>query len=132
VAIGTITDLQDQFINNGMTVEGLAKDTLDKIAAKQGLEWSIQDHEVQFHPIEGTTGEQIAYISPKTGLIGKPEKKENGINFKALITSTRIRPGKFIKLVSENIDAICKIRTAKYIGDTHGNEWYVICEAIII
>ena len=132
VAVGTITDLKDQFINNGMTAEGLAKDTLDKIVAKQDLEWSIQDNEIQIYPKNGSTGDQVTLLSPKTGLIGSPEKKGKGVNFTALIKSTRIRPGRLVKVEAENFDAFVKIRKAKYVGDTHGNEWYVICEADII
>ena len=129
VAIGTLSRVKDEVTQNGFTASGISKIVLDDLAEKQDLEWSIQDNEVQFLEPDQDTGEEVVLLTPETGLIGSPVSREKGIEFKALIQTTKIRPGRPVKIQSRQFDGLYRINKAKYQGDTHDKAWYITAEA---
>ena len=130
VAIGTLSRVKDEIAQNGITVSGVSKVIMDDLVEKQDLEWSIQDNEVQVMEPLQDTGEEIVFLTPDTGLIGSPILREKGIEFKALIQSTKIRPGRAVNLESRQFKGLYRVNKARYQGDTHDKTWYVICEGI--
>ena len=70
--------------------------------------------------------------SPRIGLIGKEASKQDGIEFKALIQTTRFKPGRKVKIQSREVDGFFKILKSKFAGDTHAPAWFVICEGKLI
>lgn len=139
VIIGSLTALKDEVAQNGFSASGTAKGILDKIMPKQGLEFSIQDNEVQILEEDQDTGEEAILLTPQTGLIGSPSvgligkkaKKTEGISFRALIQTTKFRPGRLVNIVSRDMDGFFKIVKASFNGDTHSEPWFADCEAII-
>ena len=129
VAVGTLSRVSDEISQNGFTASGISKVILDDLAEKQGLEWSIQDNEVQFLDPDQDTGEEVVLLTPETGLIGSPISREKGIEFKALIQTTKIRPGRPVKIQSRQFDGLYRVNKAKYQGDTHDKTWYITGEA---
>ena len=132
IVVSSLGDLQDETLQNGMSVTGAARDTLKKLTDKQGLEYSIQDNELQILREGNSTTDEAILLTPRTGLIGKPIEREKGIEFKALIQTTKMRPGRKIKIVSSEINGVYVMRKAHYRGDTHGEDWSVSGEAIIV
>lgn len=78
-------------------------------------------------------------INPATGLIDLPfhttdtgrkpkkdKRRRRGVQFKALL-NTDIVPGKIVKLESKWITGFYRVNTARFSGETRGNEWYVEC-----
>lgn len=128
---GVIQGIKDEVYQNGLSVSGLAKNILDDLVGKQGdLEWSIQDNEIQILPELEDTGELATVLSPQTGLIGSPIRREKGIEFAALIVTTKMRPGKVVKIESRDLSGLFKIRKAVYKGDTSAGEWSIkgVCD----
>ncbi len=140
VVIGSISSIKDDIAQNGFSASGLASSIVEQITSKQGLEFSIQDNETQILEASEDTGEEAIVLTPSTGLIGSPRigligkeaSKQDGIEFKALIQTTRFKPGRKVKIQSREVDGIFKILKSKFAGDTHAPAWFVTCEGQLI
>jgi hypothetical protein len=136
VIIGSVNSIKDDIAQNGFTASGLASKVIDEITKKQGLEFSIQDNETQILGESEDTGEEAIVLTPSTGLIGSPRigligkeaAKVDGIEFKALIQTTRFKPGRVVQIKSREVDGFFKILKSKFMGDTHAPAWFVNCE----
>jgi hypothetical protein len=125
---GSVPDTKAQ---TGLCLSGRALDILDKLTGALTLEWSIQDNEVQIIPQNGYTAEEAIVLTPSTGLVGSPIRREAGLEFTALI-QTRIKPGRLVKIESRDITGEFRVKKAKFTGDTHDNAWYVTAEAMAV
>lgn len=130
LAKGVIKGVTDEIFNNGLSVSGKTKDSIDKIAEKQGLDFSVQDGEVQILPKKQATDETAIFLSPENGLIGTPTRKskDGGIEFIALL-NPQIRPGRRVKIESSQVNGIFKVTKATYTGDNKDGEFIVKGEA---
>lgn len=137
VIIGTVNNIKDDIAQNGFSASGLAANVIEQITKKQGLEFSVQDNETQILGEDEDTGEEAIVLTPSTGLIGSPRigligkeaAKIDGIEFKALIQTTRFKPGRVAQIKSREVDGFFKILKSKFTGDTHAPAWFVTCEA---
>jgi hypothetical protein len=114
----------DKFFN-GYALAGAVDNELDRLARSVGLEWSIQDDELQFldkgKPLQGTG----AKLTPMTGLIGSPEKGTKGFVEARALMIPELVPGRRCEIESEHVKGIFRIETGKYHGGTREKEWYV-------
>ncbi len=122
-------DIPDKKTQTGLSISGPAKDIMSKMMGIFGLEWHIQDNELKILEPTGNDGEEAVILTPKTGLIGSPIRREDGIEFTALI-QPNIRPGRLVKIESNKVNGDFRVRTAKFIGDNFDQPWYVTAEAI--
>lgn len=137
IIIGSVNSIKDDIAQNGFSASGLAANVIDQITKKQGLEFSVQDNETQILGEDEDTGEEAIVLTPSTGLIGSPRigligkeaAKIDGIEFKALIQTTRFKPGRVAQIKSREVDGFFKILKSKFTGDTHAPAWFVTCEA---
>jgi hypothetical protein len=98
--------------------------------------------------VEGTldSAEIATVVSPETGLIGSPartgqegargsktrkRKQRPGAKFTTLLIPS-LAPGKFVILKSDFVSGSFKVQSVEHIGDTHGNDWNSIVEAVQI
>ena len=140
IIVGAVTNIKDEIVQNGITVTGLSKTIVDNIASKQGMEFSIQDNEAQILDPEKDTGESAIFLTPSTGLIGSPSlgligkkaSKVEGIIFKALIQTTKFRPGRAVQIESKDFTGLTRISKVRFNGDTDAPAWFVNCEATIL
>lgn len=137
IVVGSLTNIKDEVAQNGITVSGLAKKVIDNISNKMGLEFSVQDNEAVILDPAVDTGELEVLLTPTTGLIGSPQlgkidEKVEGVEFKALIQTTKFRPGRAVKLEAKDIDGLIRVIKAKFIGDTHATAWFVTCEGTLL
>lgn len=135
VIIGELSNLKDDVVQNGFSASGTAKKILDKLVTKQGLEYHVQDNEVLVLDPAKDDGDEALVLTPTTGLIGSPSigktsSKEEGIEFKALIQTTKFRPGRAVQLITRDMDGFFRVLKSKFQGDTHAPAWYVTCEAL--
>lgn len=146
LAKGSVSDVnEDDQFQQGITMSGMAKDQLDTLAARQGLEWSIQDGLVQISKPENPTMEEAVLITPATGLIGSPQKtkvvnqsllkkkdgkeQESGVKFVCLLNGD-IKPGRRIVLESRLVNGIFKVQKVTHSGDSRSKAWYTEVEAV--
>jgi len=60
--------------NNAFSFGGMTKNLIEKLTKSGGLQWSVQNQEIKFY-LENTVDKSIVlYITPKSGMIGSPEK----------------------------------------------------------
>lgn len=129
VGVGAIKGVTEKIFQQGITLEGPVKDKLDEVIGKMGLEWSIQDGALQILPPDTPSETLGILLTPETGLIEAPAKREKGIEFKALLR-VALKPGVSVEIRSRFISGFFKIRKAKYIGDNRGGSFEVNCEAV--
>jgi len=114
---------------NGVTIQDTALNALNKICRSQNLEIKITNNVVEIIKLNGNIGNNAILLTPNTGLIGTPAKKDKGISFKSLINEGRIFPGRVVKIESSSINGFFVVTKAIYNGDTYGQDWTVNCEA---
>lgn len=130
LAIGTVKGIKNKSYKSGITLSGSAKEVMDKVAADSGVEWSIQDGEVQVLPPTDALNNQAILISEQTGMINSPVKRaDSGIDVVCLI-NPRLRPGILIKVESESINGFYRVRKVNFEGDSFEGEFKCKVEAV--
>jgi hypothetical protein len=113
-----------------ITISGRVSNILDKYIASAGFQWSIQNGQVQLREPFKANGEPVVLLNQYTGLIGVPEIGEKGkISFTSLLQGS-IRPGRRVILESSSATGTFVVESARYSGDTWGNDWYVQGDAV--
>lgn len=139
VAVKEITGQLSETFANGLSVAGPVKDALDRMADKAGAEWSIQNNELQFITEGSTTQDDAILLSPETGLIASPEKKEDDAGALAgvakpsgfvlnMILNPLAMPGRKVLLSSASNEGPFRIDSLAHKGDTHGDDWNTSAE----
>lgn len=121
---------EDAKYENGLTLQGLARDHLDNLTQKFNLEWSIQDETLQITKKTGTTKESIILLDPDSGLVGFPAKTKTGVEFTSLI-QPGLKPGRRVQLDSRIVKGVFKLRKVSHEGDAHQGDFLSKCEASI-
>lgn len=141
---GEILGLNEQDVyRQGVTLSGPARDQLDLITRKQGVEWSIQDDKLQILPPSIGSQQEVVLLNSTSGLIGTPFKdkivnqnilkKKDGENATSGIECTsllnaEIRPGRFVRVESSFVTGNFKVTKVRHEGDNYGDNWYSIIE----
>lgn len=124
---GDTSGIKDETLLSGLTLSGPVRNHLDTLTARQGLEWSIQDGALQIIKRGGTVLNGIVELGAGTGLIGSPKKKDKGLEVTSLLMPELV-PGRTLQLNSRFLQGDYRILKVTHQGDTHGREWYSICE----
>ena len=113
---------------NGYALAGAIEGELDRLARSCGLEWSIQDDELQFLDQGKPLQELGIELTPNTGLIGSPEPGNKGITEARCLMIPDLFPGRRIRITSEHVSGIYRAETTKHTGNTAERDWYVDLE----
>lgn len=76
-------DVPDRRWEQGFSFYGAARTALHKVTQGTGLEWSIQNQQLQVVQRLGTTRRQAVVLALDTGLLGRPERTREAANEKA-------------------------------------------------
>lgn len=117
-------------ILNGLVLSGSCREELTGILKSMGMEWSVQDGELQIldtgKPLEGVA----VVLSPSTGLVGSPTLGSEGIISITSLMNGAIVPGSTISLDSSEMPkGFYRAERCDYVGETAGQDWYVNIEA---
>lgn len=150
-------DVPDRTWQNGFSYYGAARVALHKIVQGTGLEWSIQNGELQIIPRLGTTKRQGFVLSAQSGLIGHPERTRKGAREKAKVKDKRtgdnrnivsarqqldgwrvtslllptLNPGDLVKLESRTVDDWFRAESIHHTGDWGGSgDWHTELELV--
>lgn len=131
VSAGIALGIPNVTYNKGFVAHGSCKDTLDKLVKPVGLEWTVQNGNLNIIPISLFDGKTAVLLSSETGMIGVPSQNQFFTQFTSLL-NPKLVPGALVQLKSENtsLNGFYKIRRAHYEGDSHDTKWQVSCEAI--
>lgn len=129
-ALATLqTKGQLQFSAKGQVLKGNCADHMTDLCKSAGLEWSIQDGNVQVLTLGQPLNGQAIFLDADHGLVGSPSVDSKGL----LKCQTRlipgIKPGVLISLASEHIVGGYRIAQCEYIGETKGTDWSINIEA---
>lgn len=140
-AQGIVDALQRQF-TQGTSVFGKASTELDRLLSGTGLEWSIQDGELQVLSATGTTESALIVLNSETGLIGSPTygtpeaaspnkaaQKPKTLKIKSLLMPA-LRVGGRVRVEADSVKSDFKVQTLTHTGDTHGGDFYSEVEGV--
>jgi len=132
-------DIKESF-NNGFSFVGPTKDAIDTITKQFGLEWSIQDGELQILKAGTPNRDRVPLISKDTGMVGSPELIISDATVLQAVTSgsakyrvnilmnPKIRPTSEIRLESRVATGNFIVNSVSHNGDTHGKVWNTLME----
>lgn len=134
VVVKDITkDIKESF-NNGFSFVGSTKQAIDSIAKQFGLDWSIQNGELQISK-KGKSGNRVAFISQDTGMLESPELIVSDAQVLQAISNSKpkykvrvlmdakIRATSKVQIESIPLNSSCIVDYVKHSGDTHGKVW---------
>lgn len=112
----------------GTVVSGSSRETLTGLTRSIGLEWSVQDGNLQLLPFRTALAQTAVLLTPQTGLIESPSvDSENVLNARSLIVPG-IFPGRKVDVRSEFVRGIYRVTKATWTGSMFANDWYVDVE----
>jgi len=149
-------DVPDRRWQQGFSFYGAARTALHKVTQGTGLEWSIQNQQLQVVARKGTTRRQAVVLAADTGLLGYPERTREAAREKAKvkdkttgddvnIVSARqqrdgwrvtslllptLNPGDLVKLESRTVEALLRIEALRSTGDSAGGDWQTELELV--
>jgi hypothetical protein len=110
---------------NGYALAGAVDDEIDRLARSCGLEWSVQDDELQFLDYGAPLSQLAVRLTPATGLIGSPEPGNKGLCDVRCLIIPDLYPGRRVEVQSQHVHGFFRIETSKHSGSNFGREWYV-------
>lgn len=117
-----------QSFPNGITVSGPSKKELKKLMISSGLEWSVQNRQLQVLEANKSLGDIAYRLTPDSGLIGSPVLDNLGnLECRALLNPD-IVPGRQIELDSRYVKGRFRATRCVYTGNSVGGPWYVDIE----
>lgn len=114
------------FWGKGGVISGNVQRELTDFCRSAGLEWSIQDGNLQILDIgKPLTDTKAILLSPETGLLGSPAiDKKKHITANCLMIPG-LRPGVKVAFSSVNVRGGYRVIETEYQGDTAGKDWGV-------
>lgn len=121
----------------GTVLTGNTARRLTDICRSAGLEWSIQDGNIQILNKNKPIAAKAINLSASSGLIGSPEvnfsasskTKKGGVTVKAkCFIIPGLDPGKLVVFDTRFITGGYRIEDVSYEGDTHGDAWFTTIE----
>ena len=127
IAAGSKRALRE--FSNGTVLTGKSTEQIDNLAKSMGLEWSVQDGQLQLLEPEQTTQDSAVVLSSGTGLIGSPTAGSKGVVKARSLLQPDIFPGRKIQIDSALIpNSFFKATKVKHTGDTWGSNWFTDME----
>lgn len=145
-------DIPDRVWQNGFSFYGAARVALHKVVQGSGLEYSIQNGELQVIERCGTTPRKGFVLSSESGLLGNPERIRQSAKEKAVskggaparserqqadgwrVTSLllpSLNPGDLVKLESRQVQDWFRVESLKHTGDWNGSgHWQTTIELL--
>lgn len=132
------SEIPEEQFSQGLSLIGPVYDLLTSIAEKAGLEWSVQNDEVQIIKKNAPTQDRAVLLTSASGLIKSPERiikdsnKLDYSNVKKLKVESllipKLAPGRKVEIRSNAVEGIFRIDVVQHTGDTHGSQWNSVCE----
>lgn len=126
---------------NGISLSGKAKNALDNITQKAGLQWFISNGQVRIASQKEPTNEPAIVIGPGTGLIGSPQRMQtqgfNAANVNVIdsykckiLLQPKCVPFRQVNLQTKDVNGFYTIESVQHNGDTYGDEWTTALQVI--
>ncbi len=120
--------LDEVVYEGGFVAAGQVSDLLDDVVEAAGGRWSIQDGVIQIIGADAPSSGGGVLLKPGTGLIGSPERKDDGIQVKSLLRP-ELRPGRLFKIESRFISGWYRVEKSTHTASSDGLKWMTAIEA---
>lgn len=110
---------------HGLVLSGKAASVMNDLMVSAGLEWSVQDNELQVLERGKPLGKLALLLTPETGLVGLPNIDDRGEVSARCLMIPGLRPGMLIQLRCPSLRSDFRAERLVYSGDTSGQDWYV-------
>jgi hypothetical protein len=112
----------------GGVIQGSADKELRRLLGSAGLEYSIQNGELQVLPIGKALSGVAQLLSPQTGLVGSPKRGAKGrLKLRALLLP-EVFPGRKVQVDARDVKGFFRVEKAHYKGAIAGQDWYMDLE----
>lgn len=105
-------------------LSGHAAQELTDFCRSAGIEWSVQDGHLQFLDLNKPLENVAVEFSAASGMVGSPTVDNKGFVEARHLLAPLLNPGRAVSFNALNLKGGYRIVKTKYIGDTHGTEWY--------
>jgi len=110
---------------NGAALLGNGARRMTDLCRSCGLEWSVQDGELQLLNIGQALSTKLAIqLDSTTGLIGSPSVDSQGALSLTCLLIPGLAPGVLLNVHSEFVKGGYRIEKIRYEGNTAGQDWY--------
>lgn len=113
----------------GYVASGDAVSQLDRVCRSCGLEWSIQDGQLQLLERGKALQEQGIILTPDSGLLESPELGKGGVVRCKSLMIPGLYPGRRVELRTRHVQGVYRIETTHHRGGFgEGDAWGCDCE----
>ncbi len=122
---GVIDLPKDRVLPRGKVLTGNARDIMHKIARNNSADWSVQDGNMIVLPKNKVLTDNEGFVlSQETGMIGSPEKTDDGLQITCLCNpALRIGGLVRIKSIIPEYNGDYKITELEHSGDFMSDDW---------
>lgn len=115
--------------SEGTVVSGDARREMNGLLESAGVEWSVQDGNLQLLNRGETLTSTAVVLRADTGLVESPSIDSEGVMRARALLIPGVFPGRRVEVLSEFVRGFYRVEKAVYSGDTSATEWYVEIEA---
>lgn len=123
--IGAVLAAAGFHFSDGTAIFGNAALALTWFCLSFGLEWSIQDGQLQILMQGDARSTKGVVLSADTGLIGSPTIDHKGVVTASALIQPDVAPGRYVQIKSLAFSGTFRVIECEYVGDTRGNDWFV-------
>jgi hypothetical protein len=117
----------------GYVASGDAVSQLDRVCRSCGLEWSIQDSQLQLLPRGEALQEDGIILTPDSGLLDSPELGKGGVVRCKTLMIPGLYPGRRVELRTRHVQGVYRIETTHHQGGfDDGDEWGAELELTVL
>lgn len=113
---------------SGTVVHGNVAEQMSELLRSVGMEWSVQDGELQLLDKGRALDTEAVVLTPETGLLDSPEPGHKGTIRATALLIPGLVPGAPVLIESSEVFGLFRIERADYSGDTAGDDWTVQLE----
>jgi hypothetical protein len=117
-----------EMFSGGTVLSGNAADEFDGLARSAGLEWSIQDGNLQVLARKRALEGLAVKLTADTGLIGSPTIDAKNVVHATCLLIPDIFPGRQVRIEAEHVRGDYRASRCVYTGDTFGTDWQIELE----
>lgn len=119
----TLWNVTPASFHTGYVASGDALSQLDRVCRSCGLEWSIQDNQLQLLDRGAPLEEKGILLSPSSGLVGSPELGKGGVVRCTTLMIPGVYPGRRVQLESEHVSGVYRVETTHHKAEFEGDSW---------
>lgn len=117
-----LTHGSSEFVS-GTVTHGSAAVQLTELLKSVGMEWSIQDGELQVLDRGRAIDGEVIILTPDTGLVGSPEPGHKGTMKAVARIIPGLQPGAQVLIDSSEVHGQFRVERIDFAGDTSQDDW---------